>query len=59
MQELDMSDKAAAVWQSHTYNKISHALKLPSENLEEIRFLKLKADSLRHLRKKLLMEKCD
>ncbi len=52
-----MSSFAASSWQTQLYKRISSNLKLP--DFEEIRLLRLKAEMLRNLRKKLLAEKYD
>jgi len=55
-----MSTSAASLsWQNQVYKKISHKMKLHSEEFEEIQLLKLTADKIRSLRKKVLKQKYD
>jgi len=52
-----MSSFAASSWRNQLYRKISSQLGIPEP--EEIHVLKLKAEMLRSLRKKLLSERYD
>jgi len=54
-----LSSFAASAWQAQVYRKISHKLRLLSREHDEIQLLKQKADKLRDLRKKLLVERWD
>jgi hypothetical protein len=53
-----MSGSSATIWLEQVYNKICYKLRLNKED-EEICILKLQADRLQGLRKKVLKEKFD
>lgn len=53
-----MTASAASVWQNQAYKRISNKLQL-SEESEKITSLKLRADRLKEIRKKLLKERFD
>ena len=54
-----MSSSSVLAWQNYVHEKISHKMGLPSAEQEEIQLLKQKADKIKDLRKKLLMERFD
>jgi len=54
-----VSSLAALAWQNQVYRKISHKLRLQSLEHEEIQLLKVKAETLRDMRKRFVNEEFD